>query len=376
MQPQPIGVPGELYLGGAGLARGYLHRPGLTAERFVADPFGEAPGARLYRSGDLARWLPDGNLELLGRIDHQVKIRGYRVELGEIEAALSSLDSVREAVVVAREDEGQARRLVAYVVSRSDAPKVDRLRSALAKRLPSHMVPSAFVFLEALPLTPNGKLDRKALPAPGGERPDLGGAYVPPRNATEELLAEIMRDVLGVDRVGVHDNFFALGGDSILGIQVVSRIRAQGFEISPLELFQNQAVAALATVLREAPGVEAEQGEVTGPVKLTPIQHWFTVGGSGGTRPRGLPRGRGRLSDGRLVHLHLSGIVAQGRVGWPRGPSQVGQGAATQRAPAGARVRSAALWWSGGDPGGAGARPPGRGFLHLPGSVGPGAGRA
>ncbi|HSF42975.1 MAG TPA: amino acid adenylation domain-containing protein, partial [Thermoanaerobaculia bacterium] len=222
LQPVPIGVTGELVVGGAGLARGYLGRPELTAERFVPDPQGVRPGGRLYRSGDLGRFLPNGEVEYLGRLDHQVKVRGFRIELGEIEAALFALPGVRQAVVLAREG-----RLVAYVVGDAEAAE---LRPSLSERLPDYMVPAAFVALEALPLTVNGKVDRKALLAMG-TAPGLEGAasgYVAPRTREEEILAAVWAQVLRVPRVGVTDNFFELGGDSILSVQIVARARQAG----------------------------------------------------------------------------------------------------------------------------------------------------
>ena len=228
--PVPVGVSGELYIGGAGLARGYLNRPELTAERFVADPFSDEPGSRLYRTGDLARYLADGNIEFLGRLDHQVKVRGFRVEPGEIEAALAAHPGVRECVVVAREDVPGAQRLIAYLVPAEDEPSVAALRVHLGQSLPDYMVPSAFVVLDALPLTPNGKLDRAALPAPEGDRAGLEGASVAPRDATEEILCGIWCALLAVDRVGIHDDFFELGGHSLLATQVISRLRA-AFEV-------------------------------------------------------------------------------------------------------------------------------------------------
>ena len=248
LHPVPVGVPGELYIGGDGLARGYLGRPGLTAERFVPDPFSAEPGARLYWTGDRARYLSDGNLEFLGRVDHQVKIRGFRLELGEVEAALADHPAVRECVVLAREDAPGHRRLVAYVVPvQPSVPSGRELRSFLQGRLPDHMVPSAFVLLDALPLTLNGKLDRRMLPAPDQTRPDLDEAFIGPRTPVEETIAGIWGEVLKVERVGVHDNFFELGGHSLLATQVIARVRAAfEVELALRALFEAPTVAGLA----------------------------------------------------------------------------------------------------------------------------------
>ncbi|MFN2495898.1 MAG: amino acid adenylation domain-containing protein, partial [Pseudonocardiaceae bacterium] len=275
LRPVPIGVPGELYLGGRGLARGYLDRPGLTAERFVANPF-DQPGSRLYRTGDVVRWTSTGELEYLGRVDHQVKIRGFRIELGDVEAALLRHEEIAEAVAVAREEDSGHKRLVAYFVPVLGAT-VDpsQLRGFVRQVLPDYMVPSAFVTLNRFPLNPNGKLDRKALPAPDyASAPSHG--YVAPRTHAEQVLAEIWAEVLGVERVGVEDNFFELGGDSILSIQVTSRARQAGLGLMPRDLFRHPTVAALALSVAEAvPTVVAEQGPVSGAVPLTPIQRWL-----------------------------------------------------------------------------------------------------
>ncbi|MDQ7727805.1 non-ribosomal peptide synthetase [Halomonas sp. SpR8] len=257
----PPGVAGELYLGGVGLARGYLHRPDLTSERFVADPF--AQGERLYRTGDLVRWRVDGQLEYLGRLDHQVKIRGLRIELGEIEAELLALPEVREAVVVAQEGPSGSR-LVAYVVPQTDG-ELDStlLRETLGQKLPDYMVPGVVVTLDILPLNANGKVDRKALP-----EPDLtsGSLYEPPQGEIEEALAEIWSEILGVEQVGRHDNFFELGGDSILSLQIVSRLQRAGWTVTPRQVFEHQSIAQLAFnatgAQEEAQGCEVELNEL------------------------------------------------------------------------------------------------------------------
>jgi acyl carrier protein len=248
LEPVPIGVAGELHIGGAGLARGYLGRPELTAEKFIPDPFGRGPGGRLYRSGDLARYLEDGNIEFVGRMDQQVKIRGYRIELGEIEAVLRQHGGVREGVVMVREDEPGEKRLVAYVVADQERiPNVSELRGHLKEKLPEYMIPGAFVMLESLPLTPNGKVDRRRLPVPEQIRPELEQGYQAARTMVEEILVGIWSEVLGVKRVGVEDNFFELGGHSLLATQVVSRVR-QLFEVElPLRsLFEAPILADLA----------------------------------------------------------------------------------------------------------------------------------
>ncbi|RPH56883.1 amino acid adenylation domain-containing protein, partial [bacterium] len=253
LRPQPPGVPGELLLGGVGLARGYLGRPDLTAAAFVPDAFGPEPGGRLYRTGDLVRHLPDGDVEFLGRIDHQVKLRGFRIELGEIEAVLTRHPSFHECVVLAREDTPGTSFLAAYVTGSPDAPpQPEELRAFLGARLPEYMVPPAFVVLDALPLNPNGKVDRKALPAPeraGGE----AEGRVAPGDLVEELLAGIWAEVLGIERVGVGSNFFELGGQSLLATQVVSRIRGVlGVNLPPRTLFEAPTVTELARAVREA----------------------------------------------------------------------------------------------------------------------------
>ncbi len=253
LQAVPVGVTGELFIGGAGLARGYLRRPALTAEKFLPDPFGRAPGGRLYRTGDLARFGSDGRLACLGRVDQQTKVRGFRIELGEIEAVLGRHPHVREAAVVARTDAGGDPRLVAYVVAKEErAPRGGELRDFLGERLPAFMVPGTFVALAALPLTPNGKLDRKALPVPTGARADLAASYVAPETDLEQTIAAIWRQVLGVDKVGIHDNFFDLGGHSLLMAQVQSQLKRRLHEDLPLvTMLEYPTVSALARHLSE-----------------------------------------------------------------------------------------------------------------------------
>ena len=275
LNPSPIGVAGELLVGGIGVARGYLGRPALTAETFIPHPFDGAPGERVYRTGDRVRWRGDGVLEFLGRTDDQVKVRGFRIEPGEVEAALVALCGAREAAVVAREDAPGDRRLVAYLVPANGAmPGAGALRERLRSVLPEYMVPAAFVALDALPLTPNGKVDRRALPAPRYEGD--AESYVAPASEAETVLAEVWARVLGVERVGMDDNFFDLGGDSILSIQVVSRARAAGVEITPRQLFEHPTVGRLARVASPVNGTSGDDdAPVAGEVPLTPIQRWF-----------------------------------------------------------------------------------------------------
>jgi acyl-coenzyme A synthetase/AMP-(fatty) acid ligase/acyl carrier protein len=250
LEPTPIGVPGQLCIGGANLARGYLSRPSLTAEKFVPNPFIKEPGARLYLTGDLARYHRDGNIEFLGRIDNQIKIRGFRAELGEIETVLATHPSVREAVVVAREDVKGDRRLIGYVVPAAEslADLSSVLRVYLKARLPDYMVPAAVVLIDALPLTPSGKIDRRALPAPGQK--ESIHQYEAPRDAREEKLAQIWATVLRRERIGITDNFFELGGHSLLATQLISRVRsAFGVELPLRSLFDSPTVAELAVAM-------------------------------------------------------------------------------------------------------------------------------
>ena len=255
LRPVPVGVAGELYVAGDGLARGYFNRPELTAEKFITNPLPEEPGERLYRTGDLVRWRADGELEFLGRMDQQVKIRGYRIELGEIESVLRQHDQVKECVVLAREARPADKRLVAYLVVKKEAESdiaVGSFRTYLKSKLPDYMVPPRFVVLESLPLTPNGKLDLKALPVPELDRTNLVEEYVEPRTAVEKALAEIWAEVLGTERVGVNDNFFELGGHSLLAVRLFSRIeKTLGHKLPLASLFRAPTIAALAALIHE-----------------------------------------------------------------------------------------------------------------------------
>ncbi|PTH83159.1 non-ribosomal peptide synthetase, partial [Streptomyces sp. A244] len=276
LNPVPVGVAGEVYIAGPQVARGYRGRPHLTAERFIADPI-TADGTRMYRSGDRARWLPNGQLDFVGRADSQVKVRGFRIEPGEIEAVLTDHPQIRTAVVAAFGDV-EDRRLVAYLVPADQTagiPSVTDLRAYAGSRLPAFMIPSAFVELAALPLTPNGKLDRAALPDPDSAWTGSAGEFVAPRSEVERILAEVWAEVLGVERVGIEDNFFELGGDSIISIRVAAKCRELGVHVTVAQLFSHQTVAALASVATSESLAEAEQGLVVGDFPLTPIQRTF-----------------------------------------------------------------------------------------------------
>ncbi|XLS29452.1 amino acid adenylation domain-containing protein [Flavobacteriaceae bacterium M23B6Z8] len=270
----PVGVIGELCIGGTGVSQGYLNRPELNSEKFVKDPFSADPDARMYRTGDLARWLPDGNIAFVGRADSQVKIRGYRIELGEIETLLLQQASVQRCCVTAWEDAQGTKRLVGYVVSEQEIDK-SALQDSLGTHLPDYMVPRLWVGLDALPLTRNGKIDYGSLPAP--ETDGLSGeAYVAPESEAEQALATIWQELLGVAKVGVHDNFFDLGGDSIITIQVVSRLKRYGYHLKPKDIFENQTIAKLSAVVsNNTTGIQGEQGLLTGESSLLPIQQWY-----------------------------------------------------------------------------------------------------
>ncbi|HEX8244890.1 MAG TPA: condensation domain-containing protein, partial [Longimicrobium sp.] len=316
-EPVPVGAAGELYAGGAQVARGYLGRPALTAERFVPDPFGGQPGGRLYRTGDRVRWLPQGELEFLGRVDHQVKVRGFRIELGEIEARLREHPAVRESVVLVRHDAPGDPRLVAYVAADASAG-ADVLRAHVAATLPEYMVPAAYVRLDAFPLTPNGKVDRKALPAPEGDA-FAARAYEPPAGETEQALAEVWAEVLGVERVGRLDHFFELGGHSLLAVQVISRVRTVlGVEVELGELFTRPVLADFARELdaaarAELPPIEPAPREGRIPLSFGQQRLWFLeqLGNVGSTYHMSKrQRLRGELDRAALVRA-LDALVAR-----------------------------------------------------------------
>jgi amino acid adenylation domain-containing protein len=269
MRLTPVGVAGEMYVGGAGVARGYLNRSELSAQRFIPDPFSPKAGARLYRSGDLARRLADGDIEYLGRIDQQVKIRGFRIELGEIEAALRQHEAVRECVVIARAEESGDKRLVAYVVPGAglDAPSFVELRQLARQTLPDYMIPAMMVLLDALPLTPSGKVDKRALPAPDAARTDARETYLAPRTTIEEVLAAIWSEVLGVEQVGIHDNYFNLGGDSIRSVRVLGLARERGLNLTLQDIFNHQTIYELARAIEGAEG-DVAAGERSQPFGL------------------------------------------------------------------------------------------------------------
>ncbi|WP_373526929.1 amino acid adenylation domain-containing protein [Nostoc sp.] len=275
LQLVPISVTGELHIGGSNLAKGYLNRSDLTKERFIPNPFDKSKASRLYKTGDLVRYLPDGNIEFLGRIDHQVKIRGFRIEIGEIEAILNQHSQVRETAVIVREDTPGNKRLVAYIVTKNEQVSANELRRFLKEKLPDFMIPGVFVNLEALPLTPNGKIDRRALPAPNTSSLTPETSFVAPCNTLELQLAQIWSEILGVNPVGIRDNFFELGGDSIIAIQIVARANQAGIKLTTKQLFQHQTIIELASVAVLKQAIQTEQGIVTGLVSLTPIQHWF-----------------------------------------------------------------------------------------------------
>ncbi len=348
LNPVPVGVPGEAYVGGDGVVRGYLDRPGLTAERFLPDPFAGEPGTRMYRTGDRLRWKADGRLEFVGRVDEQVKVRGFRIEPGEIEATLSAHAEVREARVIVREDEPGEQRLVAYVVGRVDA---DAMRGHLRQSLPEYMVPGAFVVLDVLPLTPNGKLDVKALPAP--DRASAEGRYVAPRTPTEEVVAEIWAETLRLERVGVTESFFELGGHSLLATRVISRVRRVfGVEVPLRALFEGPTAAELAGRVEEIRRAGRARAAAGGAYRAH--------GAAAAVLRAGAALVPGPPAAGERVLQRLRGAAARGGAGGAGAGARAGGGRAAARGaahglPRGGRCARA------GDPAVHGLRAPGGG---------------
>jgi amino acid adenylation domain-containing protein/non-ribosomal peptide synthase protein (TIGR01720 family) len=276
MRPVPVGVAGELYIAGDGLARGYWMKPELTAAKFVPNPFSSIPGQRLYKTGDLARFRTDGNIEFLGRIDHQVKIRGFRIELEEIEAVLGKHPTVKENVVIAIGDAANNKKLAAYLVANEGQTiNINELRHYLKKLLPEYMVPANYVIMEKFPLSPNGKLDRKAFPIPEKLREELENAFAAPETEKEKLLAQIWSDILGIKKVGINDDFFELGGDSILSIQVIARAAKFGIHFTPRQIFEHKTIAQLVKQADLGDTKSIEDGDTIGVLSLTPVQRWF-----------------------------------------------------------------------------------------------------
>jgi amino acid adenylation domain len=277
-QPVPVGIAGELFIGGVNVARGYYQRPELTAEKFIDDPFSTQPGAKLFRTADLARYRQDGAFEFLGRIDHQVKIRGFRIELGEIESILKQHSEIKDAIVVAREDTPGNKRLVAYLVAQQEAshPTIEELRSFLKEQLPDYMVPATFMFLTEFPLSPNGKVDRKALPEPDTSRPELQVDYVAPRTEIERTLAKIWSDVLGIEKIGINDNYFDLGGASIQALEIVAKVTEAQLPFALEMIFEFQTIAELATAIEtrqaEAQAAANPQEQEESEFNQTPIE--------------------------------------------------------------------------------------------------------
>jgi hypothetical protein len=314
LRPVGIGISGELYISGAGVARGYLHRPELTSERFISNPFTDASGHdRLYRTGDIVRWLSDGNLEYLGRADDQVKIRGYRIELGEIESVLQGYVGISQSVVLAQPDGHGGKRLVGYVVLSGEPLDREGLLSHMREQLPEYMVPVIYVELPTLPLTRNGKIDKRSLPLPEAGDLQQSGSYVAARNSTEAELCRIWSVLLNVERVGIDDNFFALGGHSIITIQVVSRARRSGINLHPRDIFRNQTIRLLAGMHLSSGPDTAEQGHLTGESALLPIQSWFLE--SGHSAPshynQDLLLRISKSADEAMVRTVLEGMVSR-----------------------------------------------------------------
>ena len=274
LKPVPLGVKGEIYLSGHGLARGYWNAPEKTVQRFIPNPFSSDFCPYIYKTGDLGSWLSDGNIEFHGRVDYQVKIRGNRIEMGEIETRLSEHPLITDVVVIDKDDAEGNKYLAAYYVA-DETISVTDLRAYLKESLPDYMIPSRFILMESLPLTPNGKVDRKALPEPDGLRPAVESEYEAPRDEIEKILAEIWQEILGIERVGIYDNFFELGGDSIVSLQVVNRLNQRGYRLHPKDILQRQTIAELSGAVIANESTSAEQAPVSGVSSLTPIQHWF-----------------------------------------------------------------------------------------------------
>jgi aspartate racemase len=305
LHPVPVGVAGELYIGGDGLARGYLNQPGLTASRFVPDPFSREPGQRLYRTGDRVRYRPDGRIEFLGRSDDQVKIRGFRVEPGEIESALHQHPSVQDCVVLPRVERGGGKRLVAYVVPVIPDPQslTRELREFLKGKLPEYMMLSDFVWMERLPLNPNGKVDRRALPAPVELRAGLSDGIVAPRSPLERQLAQLWEEILDTRPIGIRDDFFDLGGHSMMAVRLVARIRKEIRQELPLAaLFQCPTIELLVACLRSPSGVQA-QSQLVLQDERTTRGAGFAVQGEGSDPLIFEPRAMARLDPGRLIQV-------------------------------------------------------------------------
>ena len=308
-EPVPVGVPGELYVGGAGLARGYLNQPALTAERFITYPFGGRPGTRLYRTGDLVRRREGGDIEYLGRVDQQVKIRGFRIEIGEIEAVLKQCPGVADAIVMASGEVTAEKRLVGYVRTAAETrTTVDELRHHAREKLPDYMVPATFVFLDAFPLTPSGKVDRKALPAAGAARPELESAFAAPTTTAEEALAQVWSEVLGLERVGIDDNFFSLGGDSILSIRVVAAAGQRGLKITLADVFQYQTIRELGASADGVPATASQDPDRTDRVASFALLSAADAGRMPADVEDAYPLAR--LQAGMLFHAQLNPDLA------------------------------------------------------------------
>lgn len=276
LQPAPYNVPGELHISGASVGRGYYNRPGLTAEKFIPNPFSDIAGMRMYKTGDLVSLKPDGNMKFHGRVDHQVKVRGFRIELGEIEAILKKYDDVKDGVVIVREDKPKVTQITAYFVKMENTTvDVNDLLSFMKEQLPEYMIPTYFINIPAIPLTPNGKLDRRELPVPGSSHLVSSSDFVAPSTERERILADIWKELLNLQMVSKHDNFFEVGGDSIVSIQVITRARQMGLHLTPKDLFENPTIEKLAAAAKEATTFKAEQGLISGTFELTPIQQDF-----------------------------------------------------------------------------------------------------